>query len=159
MITLQKIDTKNIWAVIKLSVNPEQENFVATNTESILEAYANLSEGNVAMPFAIYNDGCPIGFVMFGYGTIGDQDEPAIAAGNYVVWRFMIDRQYQGKGYGKKALAACLGYLRTLPCGPAQFCWLSYEPENTVAKALYSAAGFVENGEKDGDEIVAVRAL
>ena len=39
------------------------------------------------------------------------------------------------------------------------FCWLSYEPENKAAKALYNSFGFVENGETDGEEIVAVLKL
>ena len=34
-----------------------------------------------------------------------------------------------------------------------------YEPENTVSKALYHSFGFRENGEMDGDEIVAVLKL
>ena len=42
---------------------------------------------------------------------------------------------------------------------PAEYVWLSYEPENEKAKALYRAFGFVENGEWDGDEIVAVLKL
>ena len=37
--------------------------------------------------------------------------------------------------------------------------WLSYEPENEVARKLYASCGFVENGEMDGDEIVAVIKL
>ena len=144
---------------MKLSVNERQKGFVATNTQSILEAYATVSEGNVALPFAIYHDGELIGFVMFGYGTIGEEDEPQVADGNYCIWRLMIDRKYQGRGYGKKAMKAALAYLQTKPCGEANFCWLSYEPENSVARALYSSLGFMENGEKSGDEIVAVRRL
>ena len=41
----------------------------------------------------------------------------------------------------------------------ANFCWLSYEPENTVAKSLYASFGFVETGEKDGEEQIAVLKL
>lgn len=41
---------------------------------------------------------------MFGYGTTGESDEPDIAEGNYTIWRFMIDKAYQGKGDGKEAL-------------------------------------------------------
>ena len=34
-----------------------------------------------------------------------------------------------------------------------------YNPENEVAKKLYASFGFVENGEMDEDEIVAVLKL
>ena len=75
----------------------------------------------------------------------------------------MIDKRYQGKGYGRKAMQLALDYIRTLPCGPAESIWLSYEPENEVAKKLYSSFGFVEfpefyNG-KEGEEIPAFLKL
>ena len=38
-------------------------------------------------------------------------------------------------------------------------CALSYEPDNDVAAKLYHKLGFVENGELDGEEIVAVLKL
>ena len=71
----------------------------------------------------------------------------------------MIDKAYQHQGLGKKALQLSLDYLRTFPCGQAEYCWLSYEPENKAAKELYRSAGFMENGEMCGDEIVAVLQL
>lgn len=37
MITLRKVDSRNIWSVIRLKVHDEQQSFVATNTESILQ--------------------------------------------------------------------------------------------------------------------------
>lgn len=43
-------------------------NFVATNTESILQAYTTVTEGGVALPFDIYDEENLIGFVMLGYG-------------------------------------------------------------------------------------------
>ena len=82
-----------------------------------------------------------------------------IAASNYCLWRFMIDKMYQRQGLGKKAMHVALNYLKTYPCGAADSIWLSYEPENIAAKTLYSAMGFIENGEMCGDEIVAVRKL
>lgn len=159
MVELRKVDSNNIWKIIKLSVNDNQLNFVATNTESILEAYTTITAGGVALPFGIYDNDTLVGFVMFGYDTNGDNDEPDIAAGNYCIWRFMIDKTYQGQGLGKKALQASIEYLRSGPCGRAKYCWLSYEPENVVAKTLYNSMGFFENGEMCGEEIVAILQL
>lgn len=159
MVELRKVDSHNIWKIVKLSVNNEQLDFVATNTESILEAYTTITSGGVALPFGIYDGDTLVGFVMFGYDTTGDDDEPDIAAGNYCIWRFMIDKAYQRQGLGKKALHASIEYLRSEPCGRATYCWLSYEPENVGAKALYSSMGFFENGEMCGEEIVAVLRL
>lgn len=159
MIELREVNSENIWKIVKLSVADNQTNFVATNTESILEAYTTITSGGVALPFGIYNENTLIGFVMFGYGTSGDEDEPEIAVGNYCIWRFMIDQAYQGQGLGKKALQASLDYLRSAPSGSATHCWLSYEPENSGAKVLYTSMGFLENGEVCGDEIVSVLKL
>lgn len=156
---LRKVDGTNIWKIVQLSVREDQRGFVATNTESILEAYTVITAGKVALPFGIYVEDTPVGFVMFGYGTVDDEDEPCVAANNYCIWRFMIDQAYQHQGYGKEALKLSLDYVGSFPCGPAEACWLSYEPENKAAKALYNAAGFRENGEMCGDEIVAVRKL
>ncbi|WP_330400122.1 N-acetyltransferase [Pseudobutyrivibrio ruminis] len=52
-----------------------------------------------------------------------------------------------------------LDFIKTYPCGPAEYCWLSYEPENQVAKDLYASFGFVETGDMDGEEIIAVLKL
>ena len=64
-----------------------------------------------------------------------------------------LDKSYQNRGYGKKAVELALRFIRTFPCGKADSCWLSYEPENTVAKSLYASFGFIETGEKDGETI------
>lgn len=94
---------------------------------------------------------------MIGFG-VNDcwDDAPKIAQGNYNLWRLMIDRNYQGKGVGRKAIQLALNFIKTFPCGAAEYCWLSYEPENDVARQLYSSFGFVETGDKDGEEINAV---
>ena len=159
MVTLEKVNSKNVWKLLKLRVAPEQEDFVASNTESIVEAYTTVAAGGAALPFGVYADGDPVGFVMLGYDDLPDEENPSVSAGNYTVWRLMIDEKQQGKGYGKAALGLALDYIRSFPCGPAKLCWLSYEQENTAAAALYHAFGFSENGEYDGDEIVAVLSL
>ena len=87
------------------------------------------------------------------------EDAPSIARGNYNLWRLMIDKNYQKKGYGKEAVRLALEFIKTFPCGKADFCWLSYEPENEIASRLYHSFGFVETGEMDGDEIIAVLKL
>lgn len=159
MVELRKVDSNNIREIVELSVNDEQKDLVASNTQSLLEAYTTITSGGVALPFGIYRGDTPVGFVMFGYGTTGDDGEPEIAVGNYCIWRFMIDKAHQRQGLGKMALHAAIEYLRSEPCGRATHCWLSYEPENVGARALYRSMGFFENGEMCGGEIVAVLRL
>ena len=159
MVTLRKITSENLWEIVALKVGENQRRFVADNTRSLLEAYVAITNGGVALPFGIYAGDLPVGFLMISYGCKDWPDAPAIAHDNYSLWRLMIDERYQGQGFGKEALAEALRFIRTLPCGPATHCWLSYEPENSVAKKLYASFGFAETGEWDEDEIIAVLSL
>ena len=160
MLRLEKVTGKNVWSILKLSVSQEQESFVAPNDVSIIEAYTAITGNGYAFPFGIYEDDIPVGFLMVGFDADDYwEDAPSIARGNYNLWRLMIDKNYQKKGYGKEAVRLVLEFIKTFPCGKADFCWLSYEPVNVVAKRLYHSFGFAETGEMDGDEIIAVLKL
>ncbi len=164
MLHLEKIDAKNLWDVIDLKVKKAQKEFVAPNDISILQAYVAIGTACSAFPFAICNDKRPVGFLMIGYNEaalydLDAEEPPASLRNNYSLWRLMIDKRYQGRGYGREAIGLALDFIRTWPCGKAELCELSYEPENEVAAKLYHSFGFVENGEMDGDEVVAVLKL
>ena len=160
MLRLEKITGKNVWDILKLCVSEKQKNFVASNDISIIEAYTAITGNGYAFPFGIYEDDTPVGFLMIGFDTDDYwEDAPLIAKGNYNLWRLMIDKRYQGKGYGKEAVRLALEFIKTFPCGKAEYCWLSYEPENRIASQLYRLFGFVETGEMDGDELIAILKL
>ncbi len=160
MLKLKKINRNNIAEILKLEVFDNQKTFVATNNSSIIEAYIAITENNHVFTFGIYNDDIPIGFLMIGYDVNSDaEDAPKIAKGNYNIWRLMIDKKFQGKGYGKKAMDLALEFINTFLCGTAEYCWLSYESDNDVARQLYKSVGFEETDERDGEEIVAVLEL
>lgn len=86
-----------------------------------------------------------IGFVMIVYGITG-YETPEIANNNYCILRFMISGQYQNQGYGREAMKKIMEYIRTFPVGHAQYCWISYVADNTVAKKLYESFGFRDSG-------------
>ena len=160
MLRLEKVTGKNVWSILKLSVSQEQESFVAPNDVSIIEAYTAITGNGYAFPFGIYEDDIPVGFLMVGFDADDYwEDAPSIARGNYNLWRLKKKKNYQKKGYGKEAVRLALEFIKTFPCGKADFCWLSYEPENEIASRLYHSFGFVETGEMDGDEIIAVLKL
>ena len=160
MIRLEKINAQNIWSILKLKVSDDQANFVASNDLSIIEAYIAITSNGHAFPFGIFDDNIPVGFLMIGYDVDESFDNPPqIAYGNYSIWRLMIDERFQNKEYGKETIKLAIDFVRTFPCGKAEYCYLSYDSDNKMAKNLYSQFGFVENGETDGDEIVAVLKL
>lgn len=160
MLRLEKINGKNVWNILKLSVNNSQREFVASNEISIIEAYTAITANGYAYPFGIYDGDIPVGFLMIGFDKDDYwEDAPDVATGNYNLWRLMIDKNYQQKGYGRQAVKLALDFIKTYPCGPAKYCWLSYEPENQIAKELYASFGFIETGDMDGEEIIAVLKL
>ena len=160
VLRLERINGKNVWDILELKVSEKQKAFVAGNDVSIIEAYTSITGNGQVFPFGIYEGAVPVGFLMVGFGA--DDwwgDAPAIAHGSYDLRRLMIDAKHQGKGYGKEALKLALEFIRTFPCGKADYCWLSYESENEAARNLYHSFGFVETGEKDGEELIAVLKL
>lgn len=160
MLKLKKINRNNIVEILKLEVFDNQKSFVATNNSSIIEAYIAITENNHVFTFGIYKEDTPIGFLMIGFDVNSDDEgAPKIAKGNYNIWRLMIDKKFQGEGYGKKAMDLALEFINTFPSGTAKYCWLSYESDNNVARELYKSVGFVETDEKDGEEIVAILEL
>ena len=159
MINFKEITNANIWKVCTLEPFEEQKDFVAENIQSLAEAYATRNEGGNALPLAVYNDETLVGFIMIGKGTVGNEKESELIKKNYSLWRLMIDKKYQGKGFGRQTLDAAMALIRTYPFGKADKVWLSYEPENVRAREIYRKYGFVENGEMCGNEIIAVYDL
>ena len=168
----KKITNKNLWDVVNLQVKENQKKYIATNTVSLLEAYATQNENERVETFAVYEKDILVGFIInpkllpiFSRNNpivllVTNWDgAPRVARNNYCIWRFMIDQRYQGKGLGKKALNKLIDYIRTKPLGESEKIYLSYVPGNDWAEKLYKEAGFVSNGEKDGEEIVLVLDL
>ena len=160
MLRIEKINGKNVWEILKLRVSESQKEFVAPNDVSIIEAYTTITANGFAFPFGIYDGKTPVGFMMIGYDSADYWEEvPDISRENYSLWRLMIDENYQKKGFGREAVALGLDFIKSFPCGKSEYCWLSYEPENEVARQLYRSFGFVETGDTVGGEIIAVLKL
>ncbi|MBR3034792.1 MAG: GNAT family N-acetyltransferase [Firmicutes bacterium] len=99
IIKLETINDNNREAVLALTVREDQP-FVASNGYSLKEAEeTNQENPGTARPFAIYADDRLVGFCMFAFDP-EDEDEDD----RYWLWRFMIDKSEQGKGYGQAAL-------------------------------------------------------
>ena len=159
MIRLEEITNQNVWKVCALRPFDSQKDFVAENVQSLAEACATRNQGRNTLPPAVYGEDVLIGFVMVGKGTVGNREESALIRDNYCLWRLMIDRNSQGRGYGRQTVEAVLSLVGTCPFGPAEKIWLSYEPENTRARDLHRRCGFAETGELCEDEIIAVYDL
>lgn len=159
MIHIEAINEDNVRKICNLKLAEGQENFVASNRDSLVEAYTTVTAGKVALPFGIYDDETPVGFLMIGYDEVKAGEIKGVLGYAYSIWRFMIDERYQGRGYGRRALALAIDYIAALPKGPAEYMYLSYDPENTRAAALYASFGFAETGDLDDGELIAIRKI
>lgn len=140
---LREIDDRNIEECIALRVTAEQAQYIASNKDSLRDSTDNLK---VARPFAIYVDDRMVGFTMFAFDE--DYDDPN---DRYWLWRFMIDKDLQGKGYGCAALKAVIDYFKNQNVG---YIKLSTKASNVQAISLYHKFGFRENGEMNDEEVV-----
>lgn len=159
---LEKVIWDNYDDVTKLKVNKNQKTFVAPNSDSLIDAYfATIEDKMNVFAFGIYYGKKPVGFIMLTYNCPWATKYYNLPENYYYIWRFMIDKKYQGQGFGKKALALAIDFIKTFPCGKSEGCWLSYEPENEVARKLYLQMGFVERLDlhQEGMEIPAVLKL
>ena len=148
MIKIIDVDKNNFWDVIKLSVGDMQKDFIESNAQSIAES--KYYDG--WKPVCVYNDDMLIGFAM--YGKCSEDVE------HNRVWldRFMIDRNFQGKGYGKQSLGVLIRHIKKLY--NVSEIYLSIFEENSLALKMYKNLGFEFNGELDyGGEKVMVLQL
>ena len=139
-IRLAPVTKANRALVASLELAPEQMDLVAGNAASLEEAETDED----ARPRAIMAGDRIVGFLM--YDAPEDDDEARI-------YRFMIDRASQGRGYGKAALREVLREIGGL--AHIRHVSICYEPENEAARQLYRAAGFVEEGLDEDGEMIA----
>ena len=132
MIRLEEITRENIDEVLALKVDESQKSFVSTNGDSLAQAYVY---PETAFPFAVYEDSTMVGFIMMGYYEVKEY---------YTLWKFMIDRRYQNKGYGRQALRLGIQYLQNR--FDVSEIYTGVVPGNSVAKKLYESVGFVDTG-------------
>ena len=150
MIELTKITHDNFEAVLELSVTDEQKGNVDSSIYSLAKAYVKiLNDEKPPMIFAICNNDEVIGYVDIGFFEIEESSvfyEKYGDKATYGLNRFMIDKKYQGKGFGKLAMIKVIEYIKTFPQGKADAVATSYWMVNEAARRLFASVGFVETG-------------
>lgn len=158
MVEIKPVNHDNWLACIELEVDETQRPFVNPNIFSLAEAYAH-SDANAkdadeyyrCIPFAIYRDNHMVGFAMITYEKESDFDDtPA-----YEIYRIMIDKKYQGNGYGKQAIELLIDYIKTFPYGKADAITVEWHPENIVSEKIFLSYGFTIVGNEDDGAVVA----
>ena len=132
--------TENNWMdVASLSVKEEQKKYVAPAIGILARGYV-YRDCNVKI-YAFENDGAIVGTALVREFI----DEPL----GYDLQQFMIDEQYQKKGYGSQALQLILDELRKE--GRYDHVELCVKKADAEAIRLYGKHGFVDSGYVDED--------
>lgn len=139
-VELREVTGETVRAVCILNVGPKQRGFVAPNAVSFAEAMYEPK----AWFRAVVADDVPVGFVMLSI----DPDKPEV-----YLWRFMIDQRYQGRGYGRAAIAQVVAHAGTVP-GATELL-VSWVPEDGGPEPFYRGLGFEPTGEIHDGEVVA----
>ena len=146
-VELKDVTEDNWRAVIDLRLDRDQEDLVASNLYSIAESRFDPD----ARPRAVYAGKQVVGFLMYDVQQKKDKSRRA------TIYRFMIDRKHQGRGYGRAALGRALDEIRAIR--RMKKVSIGYMPENAAAKTLYASFGFVAVGKDRDGEIIAELAL
>lgn len=142
MIRIKAVDAQNIADVCKLMTNQDgtgmtMKECLCCNAISIAEAkYYPEMHSN-----AIYNNNVPIGFFM--YQRSENQADTAI------IYRFMVDYQFQHKGFGKKAFEYV---LRGLKIQGVKKVILMIDNANKTAEKRCRSFGFQFMGKSDSSK-------
>ncbi len=129
-----------IYATMDCQLTEEQKDLVNPAWFSIGRAYLFRDDH---VPCLICADGQPVGFLSFGKW---------LAQGDAWSWSFYMDRDHQGKGYGRRAAQLAIRILKT--AAPAKPIKLAAERDNERARRLYLSLGFQLLPELDGDDLV-----
>ena len=132
MVQIRPVTKHNLEEVLSLRVSDDQAGYVSTTAESLAQAYIYQE---TAFPFAVYSDGEIVGFIMMGY-----YEEKKY----YTLWKLLIDRNCQRRGYGKAVLLLGIQFLKKR--FQANEIYTGVIPGNSVAKGLYESLGFTETG-------------
>ena len=143
-LAIQPVTAERLPAVLALRVAPGQEGFIETTAQCLAEA----AEEPTWWPVALCDGGQVVGFAM--YGRFRNRRR---------VWldRLLVDRAYQGRGYGRAFLGLLLERLfAEYRCDSI---YLSLFDDNRQALALYKSFGFVSTGERDtgGEAVMRLR--
>lgn len=144
-VSLREITADSVRQITDLTVLPEQQRFVASNAVSLAEALFN----EEAWYRGIYLGDTPAGFVML-YDESLRSAPPADL--NIGLWRFMIDRAFQGQGIGAAALEQVITHVRRKNLFTSLA--VSYVPGPGCPERFYLRAGFQHTGREDNGEIV-----
>ncbi|HEY7132603.1 MAG TPA: GNAT family N-acetyltransferase [Candidatus Limnocylindrales bacterium] len=154
-VELRDIVTEDdVEAVMGLRRGPGQDRYLGSMISHFEDAIADAR----ACPrmWSVHDGGSG---VLVGFTMISDDIPQAVLAaddrivGPYYLWRLLIDRRFQGRGYGRATVDAIADYVRGRPNGDALY--TSNVDGEGSPLPFYLRLGFVRTGRiADGEEVL-----
>jgi diamine N-acetyltransferase len=144
-VTLREITADTVRGVLKLSVAPGQDRFVAPNAVSLSQALFSPE----AWYRAAWRGEELVGFVMVEDQSMKAQPPAKPEIG---LWRLMVDQRFQGQGLGREIVARVVEHARAKGF---EKLFTSYVPGPDGPESFYLGMGFVPTGDVDHGEVVA----
>jgi diamine N-acetyltransferase len=142
-VSVREVVAENVRAICDLAVKEKQKQYVVANAIAIAEACYS----ETAWFRAVYADEIPVGLIVL---------EVNLDAAEYLLWRFMIDANFQRFNVGRQALALVIEYVKNQP-DAVEFL-TSVVPGEDCPQGFYESLGFELTGEWiDGEAVMRLR--
>ncbi len=150
-VDFREVDELTLGAALAVTLAPEQEPYVGTVSEALEEA-RDLPEGR---PWyrAAFDGELAVGFVMLSWNV---PPNPPEIIGPWYLWKLIVDRRYQGRGYGRAIIRKVAEIVRA---EGAETLLTSYALGPNNPGLFYQQVGFIPTGDVniDGEIIVALK--
>jgi len=133
-------------AIAALSIRQDQVGFVAPNSISLTEAAQEVG----SHPFCVTVKSRIVGFLLAV--DMAELDPPSTLFGpdDAYLWRFMISADWQGRGYGRQAMAWFHEWARRR--GKTRLV-LTVREDNSAGRAFYASVGYRPTGQMRNGEV------
>ncbi|MCU0831455.1 MAG: GNAT family N-acetyltransferase [Rhizobiaceae bacterium] len=154
-VTLRPVQREDVRPLLAMEVAEDQKAFVASNALTLSQAPYETG----AHVFGIWHGETRVGLLAavdnrdYKFGGPGDDPNSAF------LWRLLIAREHQGRGFGRAALLDLFEWARSRGL-PRIF--TSVVPGNAAAAGLYQSLGFAFTGrviEDEAEMVVVVPGL
>lgn len=144
MIKIKKYNELYKQQLLQLKITNQQKKFVSINISDLI----NDTKNNNLYLWVIIKNEQIIGVAAFLLDDDNDMN----------LLKYMIDSNFQGKGFGKEALKELIKLQKSFT--PKNEVWLSVHPDNKTAISLYKRIGFTQQyTEYDADDEIFFKYL
>lgn len=138
-VTLHEVTSDTVRAVCALDVDDAQKRNVAANAMSLAEAYVYYPQ---AWPRAIHAGEDLVGFLMVYDPTAVENPDES----DFFLWRLMIDRRWQRRGYGRAAVRLAIDYVSSRN---AERILVAHVKSDPALGTFYASFGFAYTERED----------